>query len=62
MSEKKESQLFILVLVNTKKKESLGVEFCADVDELNFKKRMFLKDFGSDYVALTYLDFGDDDD
>lgn len=47
-------EIYILVLVNTKTKESLGVEFCKDLAELNVKKRMFLQDFGSDYVVLTY--------
>ena len=51
-------EIYILVLVNIKTKESLGVEFCDDLEDLNFKKRMFLQDFGSDYVALTYPDSG----
>lgn len=47
-------QHFILVLVNVKTKTSLGVEFCRNMDDLEFKRSMFLRDFGPDYVALTY--------
>lgn len=48
--------LFILCLVNVETKESIGLEFCDDLDDLNFKRRMFLEDFGPDYVALIYPD------
>lgn len=48
--------IYILVLVNIKTKESLGVEFCDSLEDLNSKERMFLQDFGSDYVALTSCD------
>lgn len=51
-----DKQHFILVLVNVVTKESAGVEFCKDEDDLNFKRKMFLNDFGPDYVALQYPD------
>lgn len=51
-------EYFILCLVNTKTKESAGIEFCNDAEDLRFKRDMFLKDFGPDYVALTYPDSG----
>jgi hypothetical protein len=52
-------QHYILVLVNVKTKTSMGVEFCKDMDDLAWRREMFLNDFGrEDHVALTYPDSG----
>ncbi|GJJ03431.1 hypothetical protein RugamoR64_39690 [Duganella rhizosphaerae] len=52
-------QHYILVLVNVVTKTSIGVEFCKDLEDLMWKRGMFLNDFGrDDHVALTYPDSG----
>jgi hypothetical protein len=52
------SQLFCVVVVDISSQKAVGVDFCKDLEELQRRAAMSLRDCGDDCIVLTYPDSG----
>ena len=50
----KQSEHYIVSVIDCNTQQSIGVDFCKDEDELIRKANMFREDFGEGYIVLTH--------
>ena len=54
--ENKSQPNYCVVVVDIRTKRAVGVDFCKDLEELNYRATMTRRDCGDDCIVLTYPD------
>lgn len=52
------TQQYCVVVVEISSQKAVGVDFCEDLAELNWRADMSRRDMGEGYIVLTYPDAG----